>query len=281
MKIVITESEFDEATKELCKKVQDVEGWQEAQSSKRKKKNCESTITAEQKKHMEQQETTMPRDKRRDREDPTKSDENNRNPKQNTEKINNLQLTQYYMLVNVLGILVIRFATRCHILLDTSQYVAEKCTESVQIKYDSEIVEENTNPHRKRIDKEGEEGPSRTNKTRKEAEKKRRKQISHRIREEKRARRTKREMGTEWQEGDSTGVSSWETGEEEDKKEIPATELNPKKRTMEKTNKDTIMNLMAELMTHIEQDQELRNLMRKMMMIMSKRNEEEKESTKR
>ncbi|KAK0162391.1 hypothetical protein PV327_006171 [Microctonus hyperodae] len=82
-------------------------------------------------------------------------------------------------------------------------------------------------------------------------------------------------MRTEWQEGDSTDVSSWETSEEEDIREIPPTETNPKKRVMEKTKKDTIMNLMAELMMHIEQDQELR----KMMMIMYKRNEKDKEST--
>lgn len=129
-----------------------------------------------------------------------------------------------------------------------------------------------------RADKEMEQGPSRANTPQRETEQeKERKQIIARLREEKRVRIIKRGMRTETQEEDSTDGSSREMSEEEDKREISPTELKSKKVAVDKTNKETIMNLMAELMTHIEQDQELRDMMRKMMMVMYKRNEDEKE----
>ncbi|KAK0078652.1 hypothetical protein PV325_002232 [Microctonus aethiopoides] len=96
--------------------------------------------------------------------------------------------------------------------------------------------------------------------------------------QKKRVRRVKRGIRVEPQEGDSTGATSWEMSEEEDKREIPSTESRAREKISDKTKKDIIMNLMAELMTYIEQDQELRNMMRKMMMVMYKRNEEEKEN---
>ncbi|KAK0076951.1 hypothetical protein PV326_010400 [Microctonus aethiopoides] len=105
-----------------------------------------------------------------------------------------------------------------------------------------------------RADKEMEQGPNRASTFQRETEKeKERNQIIGRLREEKRVRIIKRGKRTETQEEDTTDGSSREMSEEEDIREIAPTELKSKK------------------------DQELRDMMRKMMMVMYKRNEDEKE----
>ncbi|KAK0071172.1 hypothetical protein PV325_013358 [Microctonus aethiopoides] len=78
----ITESEFDEAAKELSKKVLDDEGWEEVQSTKRLRKNNE-TIIIEKEKQKGQQTPSSARDEQRGRDDPTKADENDRSQKEN------------------------------------------------------------------------------------------------------------------------------------------------------------------------------------------------------